>query len=125
MNFRAVWIALGVTAAVVLVGTLLLESRPRAQEVEEPETSEVTERELDLFIDVYSSMQADHDLTIDEVLSQREVSLQEFRDIERRIQQQGRLVRRVREALIDHAKAHAESVSVPTVPAQDEEPAVH
>ncbi len=97
-------------------------SRRHAQGGDEAEAPQITEEELELFIDVYSSMQANRDLTIDEVLMQREVSIEEFRDIEHRIQREDRWVTRAREALLEHAKARAKLLSPPTAPASADEP---
>ena len=112
-----------VGAVAVVGGTLLVDLRPQAQEPVEEESQDVTESELELFVDVYCAMQADHDLTIDAVLAQRGTSLEEFRSIERRVQGRGRLVKRVREALLDHAKAQAGSFSNPTAQARRDQAA--
>jgi len=71
---------------------------------EEPGTQGVAESELQLYIDVYTAMQADHDLTIDAALAARQVPLERFRTIEQRIQKEQRLVDRVRQALLEQAK---------------------
>ena len=63
--------------------------------------------ELDLYVEVYRSMQADRGLKIDEALEDRGVTLAEFRNIERRVQMQTRLIKRVREALLEQAKENA------------------
>jgi len=104
---------LGVAALGMLVGALLFGLRPQAQEAGESEAEQVTPSELDLYIDVYTSMQADHDLTIETILAQRGVPLAQFRNIERRVQKNERLVRKVRDALQAQAKAHAEAVAPP------------
>lgn len=107
---------IGAGAGAVVLGTLLLMGvHPQAQEVgEESEVQPVTESELTLYIEVYGAMQADHGLTIDHALAARNVSLDQFRSIERRVQQQQRTVDRVRQALLDQAKARSGSWS-PTV----------
>ena len=82
---------------------------PHAQEVQEVEEEEtptkVTEAEIDLYIAVYTAMQADHDLTIEAALAPRNVSLEKFREIERRLQHEQHLVERVRLALLNQAKS--------------------
>jgi hypothetical protein len=100
-----------------MCATLMVVFHPAAQEVEDEETPSVSESDLDLYIKVYSAMQEDHDLTIDAAIGQHNVSLDDFRQIERRIQSQPRMVERVRQALLDRAKQHsvfAQSVTTPT-----------
>ncbi|MFN8642970.1 MAG: hypothetical protein U0802_15435 [Candidatus Binatia bacterium] len=110
MAFRVTSVVLGVAAVSALIGALLFGMRPEAQEPAAP-ADEVTPDELQLYIDVYSTMQADHDLTIETVLVQKNVTLQQFRSVERRVQQQERLVHKVREALTAQAKARAEQIA--------------
>ena len=102
---------LGVVVAAALLGaaTSAYRVRPQAQEIDDAEPADVSEKELAVYIDVYGSMQADHDLTIEEALTRHGngMSLSEFRDLERRIQRQDRLVERVRQALLDNARKRA------------------
>jgi pyruvate/2-oxoglutarate dehydrogenase complex dihydrolipoamide acyltransferase (E2) component len=56
-------------------------------------------------------MQADHDLTLETILAQKGVSLDQFRIIERRIQKNDRLVRKVRDALQAQAKARTDAIA--------------
>jgi len=83
------------------------EPRIELRVAEQAEELRVTEEELEIYIDVYRAMQADRSLKIDDVLADRGVSLAEFRNIERRVQMQGRLIKRVREALLEQAKENA------------------
>lgn len=73
----------------------------------------IADREVKLYIDVYSEMQRDHDLRIEDMVAARGLSLAEFRDIERRIQTQAAVIKRVREALVEQAKSHAASLAFP------------
>jgi hypothetical protein len=73
----------------------------------------IAENEIQLYIDVYAEMQRNHDLQIEDALKARGVSVGEFREIERRIQNQSQLVKRVRDALIEQAKSHAASLAFP------------
>jgi hypothetical protein len=127
MASRVYGMVLGVGAVGVLVGALLFGLRPQAQEAHENDADEVTPTELALYIDVYTAMQADHDLTLDAVLTQKAVPLEQFRNIERRVQKQDRLVRKVREALQAQAKTRAEALAAPAaraeVPAANPAPA--
>jgi hypothetical protein len=118
MLFRVYGMALGVGALGILVGALLFGLHPQAQEAGENEGEQVTSSELDLYIDVYTSMQADHDLTLETILAQRGVPLATFRNIERRVQKQERLVRKVREALQAQAKTRAEALGPPAAHAE-------
>lgn len=111
MVSRITGMALGLGAVGVLVGALLFGLRPQAQEAGESEADQVTQSELDVYIDVYCAMQADHDLTLDIVLIQKGVPLAQFRNVERRVQKQERLVRKVRDALTTHAKARADAMA--------------
>ena len=110
MAFRVTSVVLGIAAVGALIGALLFGMRPEAQEPVSP-GDDVTPDELQLYIDVYSAMQADHDLTIDQVLAQKNVTLAQFRSVERRVQQQDRLVHKVREALTAQAKARADQIA--------------
>ena len=110
MAFRLTSVVLGIAAAGALIGALLFGARPEAQEPATPK-DDVTPAELQLYIDVYTAMQADHDLTLDQVLATKNVSLADFRNIERRVQQQDRLVHKVREALTTQAKKRAEEIA--------------
>jgi hypothetical protein len=90
---------------------------PRAEEVSESEPPAVSESDMQLYIKVYSAMQEDHDLTIENALKSYHMSVEDFRQLERRVQNQSRLVDRVRQALLDQVKAnstYARSAATPT-----------
>ena len=118
MASRVYGMVLGLAAAGMLLGALLFGLQPQAQEAGETEADQVSPSELNLYIEVYTAMQADHDLTLDGILAQKGTSLEQFRNIERRVQKQERLVRKVREALQAQAKARAEALSPPAVRAE-------
>jgi GTP cyclohydrolase I len=118
MTSRVYGMILGMGAVGVLVGALLFGLRPQAQEAEENEVDHVSANELTLYIDVYTSMQADHDLTLDTVLAQKGTSLEQFRNIERRVQKQERLIRKVRDALQAQAKARTDAIAPPAARAE-------
>lgn len=90
-----------------ILALMLAVFRPAAQEVDESEPSTVSESELQTYIKVYTAMQDDHDLVIDNAIKPSHISLDEFRELERRIQSQTRLVDRVREALLEDRRAHS------------------
>lgn len=108
MAFRITSMVLGMVAVGALVGALLFGLRPEAQEATAPSDDDVSPAELELYIGVYTAMQADHDLTLDEMLAQKSTTLEQFRSIERRVQRQERLVRKVRDALTAQAKARGD-----------------
>lgn len=97
--FVVAGLALGVFAGLQLLHW------PAAQEVEETPETKVTEAEMETYIGIYTAMQADHDLTLDAALERRSLTLDRFRDIERRVQADQRLVDRVRLALLNQAKS--------------------
>jgi hypothetical protein len=90
-----------------MLATLFVVFHPAAEEVDEGEPSNVSESELQTYIKVYTAMQDDHDLVIDIAIKPYDISLETFRELERRIQNQARLVDRVREALLEDRRAHS------------------
>ena len=115
---RAYGRVFGIAALGLLVGALLFALRLQAQDQGEGENEadKVSPAELQLYTDVYTAMQANHDLTLESILAQKGVSLEQFRNIERRVQKQDRLVRKVREALQAQARSRADALGAP--PAQ-------
>lgn len=104
---------MGVILAAAVAAAVGFTVHPQAQEVsEEEEADKVSEAEINLYIDVYGAMQADHDITIERALAERaqNMTLDQFRELERRIQHDEGLVERVRKALLEQAKARAASV---------------
>lgn len=90
--------------------------------VEQPGPDDVTDDELEMYIDVYSAMQLDHSLTLDDVLRSRNLTLDEFRGVERRVQNKSRLVAKVRDALLEQATQRS-AFSEPRRAANAEAPA--
>lgn len=97
-------IAVPVCGAILLAFALTV--HPQAQEVTEEEEEEhgVTESDVERYIEVYAAMQADHTLTIDEALEPHQMTVGQFRSLERRIQREQRWVDRVRSELLERAK---------------------
>jgi hypothetical protein len=119
IRFLSLLVVLGAFGAMVAV------FRPAAEEVDESNSEMVSESDLQMYVKVYEAMQDDHDLTIEEAIKPYHVSLDDFRHIEQRIQSQPRLVDRVREALLENARAHsmfAETPATPTPPQTPVEP---
>ena len=111
LRFVLLFLVVGALSVLVVV------FRPQAEEVEHSEPPPVSEADLQMYIKVYTAMQDDHDLTIENAIKAYNVSLDEFRQIERRIQAESRLVERVRQALLDHVKEHsvfAQSMATPS-----------
>lgn len=130
MTSRLTGMLLGLGAAAALFGAVVVGLRPEAQEPGVEEMDDVTPNELQLYIDVYAAMQADHDLMVDTVLTQKGMTLAQFRAVERRVQRDDRLVRKVREALMTQAKTRGEQIAplaakppAAAAPAADDVPA--
>ena len=102
---------------IVVLGAGVFVFHPQAEEVESTEPPPVSESDLQMYLKVYTAMQDDHDLTIEEAIKPYNVSLDDFRQIERRIQGEARLVERVRQALLDHVKEHSVFAQSLTPPA--------
>jgi hypothetical protein len=96
-----------VLSLVVVSGVALRAWHPSAQETEEAPSSKVTEPQLQTFIAVYGAMQVNHDLTIEEAIEPYHISLEDFRQIERHVQAEPRLVERVRQALLTQAESQS------------------
>jgi hypothetical protein len=105
--------ALLIAIPVVLAAYSVL-SRPAPQVIEivaqqesvvdDAQSEDVSNDELKVYISVYSAMQQDHSLTVEDALKVHNITLEEFRNIERRVQHKQRLVERVRTALVEQAK---------------------
>jgi hypothetical protein len=67
----------------------------------------VSDEELEVYIDVYRTMQSDHGLTIEDVTGEKNLTLEEFRSLERRVQNNSAYVERVREALLEHVQRNS------------------
>jgi len=78
---------------------------PQVQFVPGPPPRPVENEELETYIEVYKSMQSNRDLTIDAAVEPHGLTVEGFRDIERRVQMRSTLVDRVRRELLAHAEA--------------------
>lgn len=112
-RFLLLLVVLGALGAMVAV------FHPAAEEVGDTDndTDTVSDSDVQMYIKVYEAMQDDHDLTVEQAITPHHITLDDFREIERRIQSQPRLVDRVREALLENARAHsvfAETIATPT-----------
>jgi TolA-binding protein len=90
-----------------LVGVTVVALHPAAQESDQSPPPKVTESELQTFIKIYSAMQINHDLTIQQAIAPYNMSLDDFRQLERHIQKEQRLVDRVRQALLTQAQSRS------------------
>jgi len=103
-----------VAVGFVLGSHIAQRSEPQAEEVRPaPHDNKVTEADADLYIAVYGAMQADHGLTIEEAVVSRNISVDEFRDLERRVQLDQHMVDKVRLALLNQAKSRNPAWGVP------------
>jgi hypothetical protein len=118
MQSRVYGMVLGLAAVGILLSALLFGLRPQAQEAGGASDDDVSQSELEIYIDTYSAMQVNHDLTLETVIAQKGVSLEQFRNIERRVQHNERLVRKVREALAAQAKARTDAMVPPAAHAE-------
>ncbi|MCX8072387.1 MAG: hypothetical protein N3C12_08045 [Candidatus Binatia bacterium] len=89
-------------------------NRQQAEEAAPVATPTVSPGELERYIAVYQAMHADHSLTIEDAVRPHGVTVEEFRALERRIQDNPRLVEKVREALLEYARANSAIALVPT-----------
>jgi hypothetical protein len=104
-------------AVVAVLAVLLSVFRPAAEETTPGEGSKVTDRELQTVIDVYLAMQKDHDLMIEQAVQPHQMSLDDFRRLERRVQAEQRLVDKVRHALLLQAQGRSVFGEAPTATA--------
>jgi len=103
-----------VAVGFVLGSHIAQRSEPQAEEVRPaPRDNKVTEADADLYIAVYGAMQADHGLTIEEAVVARNISVDQFRDLERRVQLDQHMVDKVRLALLSQAKSRNTAWGVP------------
>lgn len=70
----------------------------------ESENNEVSPAQVEQYLKVYKSMQRDRKLTVDQATAAQHMSVQQFRDIEARIERDGVLRERVRRELLKSAQ---------------------
>jgi hypothetical protein len=90
-------VVLSIVGLATLTGIAL---RPSAEETDSLPPPKVSDLALETVIGVYSAMQMDHDLTIERALEPHALTVESFRQIERRVQAEQRLVDKVRQALL-------------------------
>src|SRR5262249_45939532 len=93
-------------ATLGMAGVMVSVFRPHAQEVDDNEAPAVSEADLQLYIKVYSAMQENHDLNIETAIAPYQISLDDFRTLERRIQSQRARVKPGPQARPEQEKAH-------------------
>jgi hypothetical protein len=114
MKSTAVLLILAVVLAGASAQFLPADQLAQEEEVgEEEESPGVSESEIERYIEVYKAMQANHALTIEEAVKPFNVTLEQFRAIERRIQKEQRYVDRVRKALLEYSRSQASTGVVP------------
>lgn len=97
-------LALLALSLMLVAGFAFVALRPAAEEVDSSDAPKVSEQELQTYIGVYSAMQNDHDLTIERALEPYQLSLDGFRQVERKVQADQRLIDKARQALITQAQ---------------------
>ncbi|MGO9061949.1 MAG: hypothetical protein ACLQU2_31955 [Candidatus Binataceae bacterium] len=96
-----------------------------AQDDEEDSGSdEVPPDQVDKYVNVYQAMQRDRTLTVDQAAAQQHLTIQQFRDIEAKIERDGVLRERVRRELLKSAqeKSNALKPKPQSAPSSSSEP---
>jgi hypothetical protein len=108
------WLILGILLA-FFAPFAFWHNEPQAEEaVTAAATPAVSDAELERYIGVYKAMHADHSLTIEEAVRPQGLTVEEFRALERRVQDNPRLVEKVRAALLEFARANSAVAAAPT-----------
>jgi hypothetical protein len=78
---------------------------PGALSEEDDGPDSITESEFQKYVDVLERMQADRALSIEDAAKSESLSLEQFRDIEQRVQRDGAFVQRARDLLRKKAES--------------------
>jgi hypothetical protein len=74
---------------------------------DDDDDKDVSTSQVDKYISVYESMQKDHNLTVDQAASKQGLTVEQFRDLENKIENDDSLRERVRKALREAANPNA------------------
>lgn len=74
---------------------------------DEDDEKEVPSSQVDKYISVYASMQKDHNLTVEQAASKQGLTVEQFRSLENKIENDDALRERVRKALRQAANPNA------------------
>ncbi len=93
------------------------------QNDDEGEVNEVSPAQVEQYLKVYEAMQRDRTLTVDQAAAQQHLTVEQFRDIEARIERDGVLRERVRRELLKMAQRKSNALklkpqSAPSSPEQ-------
>ena len=116
-------LALLALSLVAIAGIVVIALRPAAQEIDSNEPPKVSDADFQTYVAVYGAMQSDHDLTIEHALEPYQMSVDAFRQIERRVQSDERLTDKARQALLANAQNRSAFALVPTPTPGDSEAA--
>jgi hypothetical protein len=76
-------------------------------ETDEDDNNDVPTSQVDKYISVYESMQKDHNLTVEQAASKQGLTVEQFRNLENKIENDDALRERVRKALRQAANPNA------------------
>jgi hypothetical protein len=82
-------------------------SSPSDSDADEDDDNDVPTSQVDKYISVYESMQKDHNLTVDQAASKQGLTVEQFRNLENKIENDDTLRERVRKALRQAANPNA------------------
>jgi hypothetical protein len=106
------------TQAVTTIRSLNL-----TQDEDQGESNDVSPAQVEQYIKVYAAMQRDRTLTVDQATAQQHLTVDQFRDIEARIERDGVLRERVRRELLKMAqqKSNALKLKPQSVPSSSKQ----
>ena len=76
-------------------------------DTDEDDNNDVPTSQVDKYINVYESMQKDHNLTVEQAASKQGLTVEQFRNLENKIENDDTLRERVRKALRQAANPNA------------------
>ncbi len=82
------------------------------QEDQDTENNEVSPAQLEQYLKVYKAMQRDRAITVDQATAAQHMSVDQFRDIEARIERDGVLRERVRRELLKTAQEKSNALKL-------------
>jgi hypothetical protein len=83
-----------------------------AQDDQESEGDEVSADQVEKYVNVYQAMQRDRTITVEQAASRQHLSVEQFRDIESRIERDGVLRERVRRELLKTAQEKSNALKL-------------
>jgi hypothetical protein len=83
-----------------------------SQDDDDSDSQEVAPAQVEKYVKVYQAMQRDRTLTVEQATAQQHLSVQEFRDIEGKIERDGVLRERVRRELLKTAEEKSNALKL-------------